>query len=766
MSNDILKYTSRDYESIKADLIDSISTLTDTWTSRDDGDPGIVLVKLMSALGDMLSFNHDKQALEYYAPTVTQRKNASKLFNLVGYKMHWYRSAKTMLTLVNRAQMPEYMYLYKKIIDGANPTSVYYDYRKRYTVATSETTGTISCPPAGTQAPSGITQSTLQLEDNSETLEAVDVDDAVGTTVFVSDAMGWFSDNAINIYKAWQNDNVVGIHQYIEDQFKTLNVYSSGSSALTYTLIPTDKEPSVDPSTGYYEPTIKLKPYERVQVPAIQGYLCSTSFTNAQLKDNRFYIPDSRVDEDCMFVAYITIDDATQQEKQVFLKKTDNLLKITKFKDDEEKTIIYYQFGVDEFDYPYIELASYWKSVLTEDSIKFIFYYIRTQGKYGNISDNFLTSIDTGGNGEVTVENIATTSYVANPAGDVIASPGYNPETASEAYANSINYIMTYDTLVTIYDFTRFLKRQPGISNGFACDNQYAIDLNTEIQNKCNAYTKEQLLDILGAIYDSDGHNVLEDMSQADLASYLYEIRKVVYDYKQGYITKDDVDSKKAQTDFVSYSINLYPICGAFDVEDAEMKPIATYTNRDSSNRPLPYYIYAINTEESVGSENKEDCTIETMIDENLSDTRIVNVDARYTGCRVFPWRCCGTIHLTQSVSQIEADNIIKSVIDNLRIMYAPENISFGQKITYMDVIETIMQSDDRIRYFDAGIGDKKLIEFENNLSQNDGYFNIEAYFNPESIMHYVQTFKEVKSETSEYRNMICVDPTYIQSSQ
>ena len=75
MANGILKYTSRDYDSIKTDLIDSISSLTDLWTSRNDGDPGIVLVKLMSALGDMISYNFDKQALEYYAPTVTQRKN-------------------------------------------------------------------------------------------------------------------------------------------------------------------------------------------------------------------------------------------------------------------------------------------------------------------------------------------------------------------------------------------------------------------------------------------------------------------------------------------------------------------------------------------------------------------------------------------------------------------------------------------------------------------------------------------------------------------
>ena len=112
MSNSYLQYTSKDYDSIYKDLTDSISGISDTWTSREDSDPGIVLVKLMSALGDMLSYNMDKQSLEYYGPTVTQRKNAAKLFNLIGYRMHWYKSAKTLLTLKNTTIVPTQINFY------------------------------------------------------------------------------------------------------------------------------------------------------------------------------------------------------------------------------------------------------------------------------------------------------------------------------------------------------------------------------------------------------------------------------------------------------------------------------------------------------------------------------------------------------------------------------------------------------------------------------------------------------------------------------
>jgi ribulose bisphosphate carboxylase small subunit len=138
-------------------------------------------------------------------------------------------------------------------------------------------------------------------------------------------------------------------------------------------------------------------------------------------------------------------------------------------------------------------------------------------------------------------------------------------------------------------------------------------------------------------------------------------------------------------------------------------------------------------------------------------------VKPNYTACRVFRWRCCGTLHLTQSVSKLDARNIIISVINNLSVVYSPENMQFGQKITYMDVIDTVIQSDSRIRYFDAGMGSNKLIEYDVPESSTN-YFNTEAYFNPESIMQYVQTVEEVlDDETSKYFNMITIDPAYIQ---
>ena len=117
MANDYLSYTSRDFNSIKEDLTNSISNLTNIWTNRDQSDPGMVLVTLMSALGDNLSFNIDKQSLEFFGRTVSQRKNAKYVFDLLGYKMHWYKSAKLNVTVTNTSPDTTLNFLF-------NPTNI------------------------------------------------------------------------------------------------------------------------------------------------------------------------------------------------------------------------------------------------------------------------------------------------------------------------------------------------------------------------------------------------------------------------------------------------------------------------------------------------------------------------------------------------------------------------------------------------------------------------------------------------------------------
>lgn len=107
-----LSYTSRDFNSIYSELMNSIPLLTKSWDPKDENDPGVVLIKLISMLGDMLSYNLDKAALEAFPRTVLQRANAQQIFRLVGYKMHWYRSAQVNAKFTNSNTFPVYISRY------------------------------------------------------------------------------------------------------------------------------------------------------------------------------------------------------------------------------------------------------------------------------------------------------------------------------------------------------------------------------------------------------------------------------------------------------------------------------------------------------------------------------------------------------------------------------------------------------------------------------------------------------------------------------
>ena len=98
-NQDLISYTNRSYASILSDMVDAIPLLTDKWLNYAENDPGIVLLKLVAATADMLSYNTDFQARENFPQLATMRVNAQRSYDLINYKMKWYESATIELTL-------------------------------------------------------------------------------------------------------------------------------------------------------------------------------------------------------------------------------------------------------------------------------------------------------------------------------------------------------------------------------------------------------------------------------------------------------------------------------------------------------------------------------------------------------------------------------------------------------------------------------------------------------------------------------------------
>lgn len=78
-------YTSRDYASIREDLINLIPLYAPEWTSRDPADFGIILVELFSYMGDLLNYYIDRSANEAFLTTASQRDSVLKIAQILGY---------------------------------------------------------------------------------------------------------------------------------------------------------------------------------------------------------------------------------------------------------------------------------------------------------------------------------------------------------------------------------------------------------------------------------------------------------------------------------------------------------------------------------------------------------------------------------------------------------------------------------------------------------------------------------------------------------
>lgn len=93
-----IDYTSRDYTSLRSDLIAAIPEYLPEWTNRSENDFGIVLLELFSYVGDMLSFYTDRVANEAYIQTAVQRSSVLAIAEMLDYRPSGRAAAAATLT--------------------------------------------------------------------------------------------------------------------------------------------------------------------------------------------------------------------------------------------------------------------------------------------------------------------------------------------------------------------------------------------------------------------------------------------------------------------------------------------------------------------------------------------------------------------------------------------------------------------------------------------------------------------------------------------
>lgn len=95
-------YLNKDFARIYEELLTLTKNLTNRWdpTISNESDPGVVLLKLAAFIGDKISYNVDKNILESFMPSATQRTSMQNLCEMNGYDMKYFNSATLDLSII------------------------------------------------------------------------------------------------------------------------------------------------------------------------------------------------------------------------------------------------------------------------------------------------------------------------------------------------------------------------------------------------------------------------------------------------------------------------------------------------------------------------------------------------------------------------------------------------------------------------------------------------------------------------------------------
>ena len=83
----LIKYTNRDFESIKDDLVNYAKVYyPDTYSDFNEASFGAMMIDMIAYIGDMMSFYVDYQANESFLDSATETQNIIRLAKQMGFK--------------------------------------------------------------------------------------------------------------------------------------------------------------------------------------------------------------------------------------------------------------------------------------------------------------------------------------------------------------------------------------------------------------------------------------------------------------------------------------------------------------------------------------------------------------------------------------------------------------------------------------------------------------------------------------------------------
>lgn len=587
----IVSYTSRDYESLVEEFWKMVPRLTelwqpgvddDIWRPEANADPGVVLGKYLASVADMLGVNLDWMANEVFAPSVSQRKDAEKVFGLIGYELGFYTAARTEVEFKNNSTVD------LKIDFGFNGSNFC----------------TLNAYTDITKQPRVITYNILPLT---------------------------------NTYGATETRSKRSVLTENLDVFAESDI-------------------------------VTLKPGQSVTRVAIEGELRYVNVSVESIKRSNYIVtlPSQHIDTTAIWVKARSSQTADSFLQTQWIQCSSP----AEFIQPEPRFAVTY----DSYSNAQLQISNYLNQLENYDKNWLTIYWIDCSGVIGCVGQNVLQdlllakpdqSIDSN-SGDLLVSNLPNT--VELPHTHVVV--GKSPETAKEAYFNSRNYINTWDSLITLPDFNRFLNREPGVDCGIVIDCQKALEYNLAV------YNDENLTD--------------SQKSKMYITKYDFPEGDPIFDWgKVLNLGFDPSDPNKFvfSTNFKRYTAMCFAIHNDF-------KP-STYGRGQSDKAQIRKQINFVRY--------KPPTQFITNVERDYKPLQAMTVDLEFGWARIFPFYCVGTITPTKPVSKDVAETIISKAKEALALYFSPANRKFSVKPTLMEVIDVIEKSDSRIRHFDPG---------------------------------------------------------------
>ena len=587
----IVSYTSRDYESLVEEFWKMVPRLTelwqpgvddDIWRPEANADPGVVLGKYLASVADMLGVNLDWMANEVFAPSVSQRKDAEKVFGLIGYELGFYTAARTEVEFKNNSTVD------LKIDFGFNGSNFC----------------TLNAYTDITKQPRVITYNILPLT---------------------------------NTYGATETRSKRSVLTENLDVFAESDI-------------------------------VTLKPGQSVTRVAIEGELRYVNVSVESIKRSNYIVtlPSQHIDTTAIWVKARSSQTADSFLQTQWIQCSSP----AEFIQPEPRFAVTY----DSYSNAQLQISNYLNQLENYDKNWLTIYWIDCSGVIGCVGQNVLQDLllakpDQGidsNSGDLLVSNLPNT--VELPHTHVVV--GKSPETAKEAYFNSRNYINTWDSLITLPDFNRFLNREPGVDCGIVIDCQKALEYNLAVYNDENL-TDSQKSKMYITKYDFPEGDPIFDWSK---------VLNLGFD-------PSDPNKFVFSTNFKRYTAMCFAIHNDF-------KP-STYGRGQSDKAQIKKQINFVRY--------KPPTQFITNVERDYKPLQAMTVDLEFGWARIFPFYCVGTITPTKPVSKDVAETIISKAKEALALYFSPANRQFGVKPTLMEVIDVIEKSDSRIRHFDPG---------------------------------------------------------------